>query len=77
MVLFTDGLIERRGESIDDGIERMRSAVQADSAEAVCRQLTRTMLKDDVQDDTAIVVVRRSEVPARSPRMPRKPENLA
>jgi len=62
MVLFTDGLIERRGESIDDGMERLRRAVQADGAEAVCRQLTRTMLKDEAEDDTAVVVVRRSEV---------------
>ena len=62
MVLFTDGLIERRGESIDDGMERLRRAVTANGSEAICRQLTRTMLKDEVEDDTAIVVVRRSEV---------------
>jgi phosphoserine phosphatase RsbU/P len=61
MVLYTDGLIERRGEVLDEGMERLRSVLSADiadSAEAVCRRLTRTML-DGVQDDVAIVAVRR------------------
>ena len=61
MVLYTDGLIERRGESLDDGMERLAGTARANSAEAVCRQLTRTMLEDGPQDDVAIVVVRRSE----------------
>ena len=29
IVLYTDGLVERRGESIDEGLERLRSAVLA------------------------------------------------
>lgn len=61
MVFYTDGLIERRGKSLDDGMERLRSAVRADSAETVCRQAVRTLLKDKVQDDIAIVVVRANE----------------
>ena len=31
MVLYTDGLVERRGESLDDGMERLRNALNADS----------------------------------------------
>jgi phosphoserine phosphatase RsbU/P len=61
MVLYTDGLIERRGESLDDGMERLRGGISADSAEAVCRRLTRSILEAGVEDDVAIVAVRRSE----------------
>ena len=64
MVLYTDGLIEHRGESLDDGMERLRDVVDAetpDSAETVCRRLTRAMVEHGVQGDVAIVVVRRSE----------------
>jgi sigma-B regulation protein RsbU (phosphoserine phosphatase) len=59
MVLYTDGLIERRRESLDVGMEKLRLAVTADSAEAVCRQITRAMLVEEIRDDVAIVVVRR------------------
>ena len=62
MVLYTDGLIERRGESLDVGMERLRGVLnthRADSAEAVCRRLTRAMVEHGVQDDVAIVAVRR------------------
>jgi sigma-B regulation protein RsbU (phosphoserine phosphatase) len=61
MVLYTDGLIERRGENLDDGMERLACTPSADTAEAVCRQITRVMLADGAQDDVAIVAVRRSE----------------
>jgi serine phosphatase RsbU (regulator of sigma subunit) len=64
MVLYTDGLVERRGESLDDGMERLAATPSANSAEAVCRQLTRVMLEDGAQDDVAIVAIRRSEVRA-------------
>jgi serine phosphatase RsbU (regulator of sigma subunit) len=61
MVLYTDGLIERRGESLDDGMERLAGTPSAATADAVCRQITRVMLADGAQDDVAIVVIRRSE----------------
>ena len=67
MVLYTDGLIERRGEILDQGMERLRnlliadSADSADSAEGVCRRLSRAMVEHGVQDDVAIVAVRRSK----------------
>ena len=61
MILYTDGLIERRGEGLDVGMERLRSTVDADSAEGACRQLTTAMLEDEVTDDVAIVAVRRTE----------------
>ena len=63
MVLYTDGLIERRGEILDEGMERLRGVLTADSAasaEAVCRRLTRVVVEHGVEDDVAIVAVRRS-----------------
>ncbi|HEY0871159.1 MAG TPA: GAF domain-containing SpoIIE family protein phosphatase [Acidothermaceae bacterium] len=64
LLFYTDGLIERRGESIDEGLERLRCAFSADSPEAVCRQLAKAMLDDGIQDDVAIVAVRRPELPS-------------
>jgi serine phosphatase RsbU (regulator of sigma subunit) len=64
LVFYTDGLIERRGESIDEGMERLRGAFSADAPETVCRQLAKAMLDDQIQDDVAIVAVRRTEARA-------------
>ena len=61
MVLYTDGLVERRGESVDEGLERLRRSVTVDSPEIVCRRLTRAILEDGVHDDVAMVVVRRTQ----------------
>ncbi|WP_459717077.1 PP2C family protein-serine/threonine phosphatase [Actinophytocola sp. KF-1] len=36
VVCYTDGLVERRGEPIDDGLERLRATLRSGSAEAVC-----------------------------------------
>ena len=61
VVFYTDGLIERRGESLDQGMERLRSAIHVDGPEAVCLRLTKVMLHEGIQDDVAIVAVRRSQ----------------
>ncbi|MCU4183024.1 SpoIIE family protein phosphatase [Acidiferrimicrobium sp. IK] len=61
MVLYTDGLVERRSESLDDGMERLRRALRPGTAEEACRHLTREMLDHGVHDDVAIVAVRRHE----------------
>jgi serine phosphatase RsbU (regulator of sigma subunit) len=60
LLLFTDGLVERRGESIDDGLERLRLA--ASHAPAAIEPLL-TFVADELQqpaptyDDTAILGV--------------------
>jgi sigma-B regulation protein RsbU (phosphoserine phosphatase) len=62
MVLYTDGLIERRGEGLDEGMERLRSIFNggnATSADAVCQQITRAMMGEGFQDDVAIVAIHR------------------
>ena len=57
---FTDGLFERRTESIDRQLERLRLAVTAADAEAVCNRVMSTMFADhQVEDDTALLVIRR------------------
>jgi PAS domain S-box-containing protein len=60
LVFYTDGLVERRTESIDCGMDRLRRACEAgpDTPDALCTRLSEVMLGDgSVQDDVAIVVV--------------------
>ena len=61
LAFYTDGLIERRGESIDVGLERLRRAVRPDSAAAVVRTVMHRLVADSVPiDDVALVVLRRT-----------------
>jgi len=62
MVLYTDGLIERRGESIDVGFERLRAAVRPDAPAEVCRWALHDLVGGwRPDDDIAIMAIRRSE----------------
>jgi serine phosphatase RsbU (regulator of sigma subunit) len=62
LVLCTDGLIERRGEAIDAGMERLRSLVAAQQSDATAADVRDALLRelhaDESDDDVAIVVVR-------------------
>ena len=59
LVLYTDGLIERRGESIDDGLERLMAAATRDaSPEALALALDDGRQGDD--DVCVLVFSRRS-----------------
>ena len=62
VVLFTDGLVERRGESIDVGLEELRVAIEAAAdfetgamADALLEAMTR---RGPFHDDIALLVVR-------------------
>jgi serine phosphatase RsbU (regulator of sigma subunit) len=60
ILLYTDGLVERRGESLDDGLARLQRAAGADHAglpELLSRLLT-DLRHEPSEDDTAIVGVR-------------------
>ena len=60
LVAFTDGLIERRGEDIDDGLARVGAALSATSTagvETVADALLATA-GDERHDDTAVIVIR-------------------
>jgi hypothetical protein len=56
---FTDGLVERRGESIEAGLERLRSRVLANHA-SLDQLLTGVLhdLRNDAPDDTAVAGIR-------------------
>ncbi|MCU1375411.1 MAG: magnesium or manganese-dependent protein phosphatase, partial [Actinomycetia bacterium] len=63
LILYTDGLIERRGESLTVGFDRLaRSAAGLDlsSGEAICEHLLATLLPPHAvrADDVAVLVVR-------------------
>ena len=63
VVLYTDGLVERRGESIIDGLERLRAiaaAIEASSADELCAALVEALVPQGVarEDDVALLVVR-------------------
>ena len=63
LVLYTDGLVERRDESVDAGIERLREVVATRGGDlepgSLCPALAAALLPHDEQavDDVAIVVV--------------------
>jgi hypothetical protein len=60
LVAYTDGLIERRGEVIDAGMERLRTAAfgRDGSLDRLVDGLASALAHDDNRDDTAIVAVR-------------------
>jgi hypothetical protein len=61
LVLYTDGLVERRGEMIDEGIERLRSTVTADSPARLARDLMHELIGDRIPaDDVAVLAMRRA-----------------
>lgn len=60
LVLYTDGLVERRTEVIDDGLERLRRACETGPGdpEALCDHLVDVMLPNgNASDDVALLVV--------------------
>ncbi|MDH2412852.1 SpoIIE family protein phosphatase [Nocardioides sp. CER19] len=66
LLFYTDGLVERRGELIDRGIERLSAVLTELIAaglplEELCDELLRRMLPDKPDDDVALVAVRLHE----------------
>jgi GAF domain-containing protein/anti-sigma regulatory factor (Ser/Thr protein kinase) len=68
VILCTDGLIERRGISIDDGLRRLRDACTPESRlEERCDQIVERLLEgEEVDDDIALLVVEVSPQPGNS-----------
>ena len=61
IVLYTDGLVERRGASIDDGLRAMTESAVASAelgAEEICDRLVAAAEADSVPDDVAVLAVR-------------------
>jgi serine phosphatase RsbU (regulator of sigma subunit) len=59
-LVFTDGLVERRGESLDDGLARLQQAVTANHAglPEMLNRVLKVMRHGPIEDDTAIVGLR-------------------
>jgi two-component system, chemotaxis family, sensor kinase Cph1 len=61
LLLYTDGLVERRDQVFDVGVERLAAelvAVRDRPLEAACDELLRRMLPHGAEDDVALVAVR-------------------
>ena len=59
LVLYTDGLIERRGESLTRGLERLRSVVRNSQPNRLCATLMDTLIGSYVPaDDVALLALR-------------------
>ncbi|WGL50557.1 SpoIIE family protein phosphatase [Nocardioides sp. BP30] len=63
LLFYTDGLVERRGEVIDEGIDRLAATFtelihDGYGLEELCDELLRRLLPDDPEDDVALVAVR-------------------
>ena len=62
LILYTDGLVERRGESLDDGFARLASIASEGPVEAaeLCRHVLRGVLPEPehLRDDVTVVLVR-------------------
>jgi serine phosphatase RsbU (regulator of sigma subunit) len=61
LCLYTDGLVERRGHTIDSGIDKLLAAIQAgQSAETLCNRVMAALVGAQVpSDDIAVLIVRR------------------
>ncbi len=70
VVFYTDGLVERRGQSIEVGLEEMARALSGlagRSLEELCDGLLGQLLPEVPEDDVALVVVRSHPVPLARP----------
>jgi PAS domain S-box-containing protein len=84
VLLFTDGLVERRGQSIDDGLAQLRDTLEQLAAEEptldeLCDRVLASMLPPRSEDDVALVAVRlhRQDRPRPAEAGPRRiPDNV-
>jgi GAF domain-containing protein/anti-sigma regulatory factor (Ser/Thr protein kinase) len=59
IVLYTDGLVEIRGESIEDGLERLRAlAADVNEPEALCTAAMEQLVPEAPSDDIAMIAAR-------------------
>ena len=81
LVLYTDGLIERPGEHLDDGMKELAARVREapDDPERLCDHLLRTLIPaTGATDDVAILALRNLPVTDRfTVSFPAEPEALA
>ncbi|MPY96099.1 MAG: SpoIIE family protein phosphatase, partial [Acidimicrobiia bacterium] len=80
LLLYTDGLIERRDRSIDDGLDQLVAAVARDpeaGPEAVCDTVLAELLGGEhAADDVALLCLELLASPRLELRAPARPESL-
>ncbi|MBO0775345.1 MAG: serine/threonine-protein phosphatase [Actinobacteria bacterium] len=66
LVLYTDGLVESRGQDIDDGLARLREAFGPESAarpvDDLCKNILSGAYTDHQRDDIAVLMARLSRI---------------
>jgi serine phosphatase RsbU (regulator of sigma subunit) len=70
LLLFTDGLFERRGLPLDEGRAQVRALLEGCSGltlETLCDRVLLEMLGEDVEDDVAVLAVRAHPLDADRP----------
>jgi sigma-B regulation protein RsbU (phosphoserine phosphatase) len=61
---YTDGLVERPGELIDDGLTRLCQVVSAQPPEAACAAVMGALIgSEPARDDVALLMIRRQAWP--------------
>jgi sigma-B regulation protein RsbU (phosphoserine phosphatase) len=60
LLLYTDGLVERRDEDIELGLGRLCAAVQPAHPESVCHTVMHSFADETVTDDIALLAMRRT-----------------
>jgi PAS domain S-box-containing protein len=65
ILLYTDGLVERRGESLDTGFDRLRRLAVGGppDLDALCDHLIASVADRDAADDTALIALRPTVLP--------------
>ena len=61
LLLFTDGLVERRGQALSEGFEKLRSVVRACqdmSVHELVSHVHREMVPSEAEDDVAVLAVK-------------------
>jgi PAS domain S-box-containing protein len=61
LVLYTDGLIDRRDLSVDEGLERLKAVAWAQrdqTLDELCARLVAALVPDDAPDDIALLCAR-------------------
>ena len=61
-MLYTDGLVERRGTDIGDGMNKLRARIEQhrwdEDLDAMCHAVTDEMVGEDPDDDRCLLVLR-------------------
>jgi phosphoserine phosphatase RsbU/P len=60
LCFYTDGLIERRGQTIEDGLDRLCQTLTAEPPDAACAAVMAALVgSEPAHDDIALLMFRR------------------